>query len=172
MIVFIVSFISPHTLPLGKELAKYQDVVFINTIALTEERRKLGYDIKDDNVKIYNLYSEPEVCMNLTDTAECVVFAMTFGFGILKSRLKENKLTFLMSERIFKKGIIKWFDKRTYELMLFCKCVKEKNVYLLSIGENAAMDFRILGFNKDKIFRFGYFPELEETVRRGEIFSG
>ena len=40
MIVFIVSFISPHTLPLGKELAKYQDVVFINTIALTEERRK------------------------------------------------------------------------------------------------------------------------------------
>ena len=168
MIVFIVSFISPHTLPLGKELAKYQDVVFINTIALTEERRKLGYDIKDDNVKIYNLYSEPEVCMNLTDTAECVVFAMTFGFGILKSRLKENKLTFLMSERIFKKGIIKWFDKRTYELMLFCKCVKEKNVYLLGIGENAAMDFRILGFNKDKIFRFGYFPELEETVRRVE----
>ena len=42
MIVFIVSFISPHTLPLGKELAKYQDVVFINTIALTEEKTKIG----------------------------------------------------------------------------------------------------------------------------------
>lgn len=88
MIVFIVSFISPHTLPLGKELAKYQDVVFINTIALTEERRKLGYDIKDDNVKIYNLYSEPEVCMNLTDTAECSCFCNDFWFWYIEKQIE------------------------------------------------------------------------------------
>ena len=172
MIVFIVSFVSPHTLPLGKELSKYQDVVFINTIALTEERRKMGYDIKDENVKIYNLYKKPEICRDLINKADCVVFAGSFGFGILESRLKENKLTFLMNERIFKKGIIKWLDKRTYELLSLCKSVKEKNVYLLSLGENSAKDFKLLGFNVDKIYRFGYFPEPEKIIRRTEKKDG
>lgn len=166
MIVFIVSFVSPHTLPLGKELSKYQEVIFVNTITLTEERRRMGYDIKDGEVKIHNLYDEPEFCMGLINKADCVIFAGSFGFNILEKRVKENKLTFLMSERIFKKGIIKWLDKRTYELMFFCRSVREKNVYLLSLGENAAKDFRFLGFNKNKIFCFGYFPKIEEIIRK------
>lgn len=166
MIVFIVPFVSPHTLPLGKELSKYQEVVFVNTIALTEERRRMGYDVKDSKVKIYNLYEKQEFCIHLIDIADCVIFAGSFGFNILEKRVKENKLTFLMSERIFKKGIIKWLDKRTYELMSFCRSVREKNVYLLSLGENAAKDFRFLGFNKNKIFCFGYFPKIEEIIRK------
>lgn len=166
MIVFIVPFVSPHTLPLGKELAKYQETIFINTIALTEERRHMGYDITDENVKMYNLYNEYKLCMKLIDEAECVIFACSFGFDVLKNRLRENKLIFIMHERIFKKGIIKWLDKRTFELLRFCKTVRKKNVYLLSLGEKAAKDFKLLGFNEKKIFRFGYFPATEKMIER------
>lgn len=166
MIVFIVPFVSPHTLPLGKELAKYQETIFINTIKLTEERRHMGYDITDETVKIYNLYDERKLCMSLIDQAECVIFAGSFGFDVLEKRLRDDKLIFIMHERIFKKGMVKWLDKRTFELLHFCKTVREKKVYLLSIGEKAAKDFKILGFNEKKIFSFGYFPETEKVIKR------
>ena len=160
MIAFVVSFVSPHTLPLGKELVKYDDVVFINTIPLTEERRRMGYDVCDEKIVIYNYADNTEKCQEIIDNADCVIYASAFGFDVLNERINKNKLTLVMHERIFKKGIVKWLDPRTYELISFCRRVRNKDVHFLSIGKNAAKDFALLGFNKSKILEFGYFPEL------------
>ena len=159
MIAFVVSFISPHTLPLGRALSAYSEVAFVNTMPLTEERRRMGYEVEDEKIKVYNYFDNTDECSKIIDNAECVIFAGAFGFDIIKKRLLENKLTFIMHERIFKKGIIKMLDPRVYELIRFCREAREKNVYLLSIGENSAKDFARLGFPKDKIFEFGYFPD-------------
>ncbi|MBE6532855.1 MAG: glycosyltransferase [Ruminococcaceae bacterium] len=167
MIAFVVSFVSPHTLPLGRELAKYQDVVFINTMPLTEERKRMGYDVGDEKVNICSYNDDPVKCQKIIDTSECVIYAGSFGFNMLKNRLKKDKLTLIMHERIFKKGVIKLLDPRTWELLDFCHRVQSKNVYFLSIGKNAAKDFILLGFNKNKILNFGYFPD----VTYGQIIS-
>ena len=53
MLVYISTFVSPHTLPLGIALtAHYRRVVFINTAQLTQERRQLGYQVSDPRVEI------------------------------------------------------------------------------------------------------------------------
>lgn len=161
MLVFITTFVSPHTLPLGLEMTKYYDrVVFINTMELTEERKRMGYALSDDRVEIINLYECEGKCRELIDNARDVIMAGT-RFDLVDSRIKQGKQVFIAHERIFKKGALKWLDPRTWQLLKFCHAVRRKNVYLLSIGDFAAQDFRKLGFNKDKIFRFGYFPKNE-----------
>ena len=165
MIVFVVSFISPHTLPLGRALSQYAEVAFINTMPLTEERKKMGYDVCDERIKVYNYYENTNGCSEIINNAECVIFAGAFGFDILQQRLAENKLTYIMHERIFKKGVIKLLDPRTYELVRFCRRVRGRNVKLLSIGTKAAADFAFLGFPKSEIYKFGYFPEFESKIK-------
>lgn len=163
MIVFVVSFVSPHTLPLGVELAKTEKVVFINTITLTDERKRMGYQVEDATVEILDYFNCPQYCDQLINEATTVIFACA-RFELLTKRINNGAPIFLLSERIFKKGLIKWLDIRTYRLVKFCRGVREKNVYLLSIGDYAAKDFSRLGFNKTKIYRFGYFPRVEKMV--------
>lgn len=163
MIVFVVSFISPHTLPIGIELAKDEKVVFINTIKLTDERKRMGYKIEDSAVEILEYDACPQRCNHLINEANVVIFACA-KLELLTERINSGKLVFLLHERIFKKGFIKWLDIRTHRLAKFCRKVRRKNVYLLSIGDYAAKDFSHLGFNKTKIYRFGYFPRVEEVA--------
>ena len=172
MFVFITTFVSPHTLPLGLEMTKYYDrVVFINTMELTEERKRMGYDIKDERIEIFNLYKCEEKCRELIEEAGDVILAGT-RFDLVDSRIRQGKQVFIAHERIFKKGAVKWLDPRTWQLIRFCRAVRNERVYFLSIGDFAARDLKMLGFNKDKIFRFGYFPKnevySEEKLHRGD----
>ena len=106
MFVFITSFVSPHTLPLGLELTKYYDkVVFINTMALTEERRRMGYDISDDRVEILNLDEKYDECLKLIDEAKDVILAGD-RFDLVSSRINSDKQVFIAHERVFKKGAL------------------------------------------------------------------
>lgn len=159
MIVFVSMFVSPHTLPLGVALTQYDQVCFVNTAPLTDERKRMGYQVTDKRVSIYQYDDSPEKCQQLIDTADTVIFSAPF-FHLLTTRLNQNKRTFLFHERIFKKGVLKWLDPRTYKLVRFCKYSRHKELYLLCAGENAAKDFKLLGFSAHKIFRFGYFPEI------------
>lgn len=162
MLVFITSFVSPHTLPLGLELTKYYErVVFINTMALTEERKRMGYDISDERVEILTFGECREKCQKFINEARDVIMAGTW-FDLVSERINAGKQVFIAHERIFKKGAIKWLDPRTWRMCKDFRSVRDKNVYLLSIGDFAARDFKKLGFNPSKIYRFGYFPAIGE----------
>lgn len=163
MLVFISSFVSPHTLPFCLELTKYYDkVVFINTMTLTEERKRMGYDISYDQVEILDFDEKCDACRKLIYEAKDVILACA-RFDLLFSRINSGKRVFIAHERIFKKGAIKWLDPRTWKMRKFFRSVRDKNVYMLSIGDFAARDFRLLGFNKNKIYRFGYFPSTNNV---------
>ena len=160
MLVFISAFISPHTLPFGVALTRHYDrVVFINTMALTQERKQMGYAISDPHIQIENYYEDPQKCQKMIDEARDVILAGT-AFHLIASRVQMGKKVFVAHERLLKKGFVKLLDPRTWKIARFCRQVRKKPVYLLAIGENAAKDFRLLGFAKEKIFRFGYFPAL------------
>lgn len=172
MIAFVVAFISPHTEPMARELAKTEEVVFIHLMPLPGYRQRMGFDVQSQNIKIYHQYEEPERCQEIIDNAETVIFAFPSHLELLRKRVEENRLTLFCSERIFKKGLIKWLDPRIHAMRRFFHFAKDKNIHLLSIGINAAKDYRILGFPKDRIYRFGYFPETEtympRKIRKGE----
>lgn len=158
MLIFLSAFVSPHTLPFGVALTRYYDkVIFINTKQVTQERKRMGYEISDARVQIHYYFDDPEGCQKLIDEAKDVILA-GIDFSLISHRVSNGKSVFVFHERIFKKGIIKLLDPRTWSIAKFCYSVRGKNVYLLAVGENAAKDFRRLGFNKKKIYRFGYFP--------------
>lgn len=172
MLVYISTFVSPHTLPLGVALcAHYGEVVFINTMELTAERKRMGYDVLDRRVVIRNLLEDSALCKQLIDRAEDVILAGA-NFSLVADRIREGKRVFIAHERLLKKGLVKLLDPRTWKIAKFCCSVRNKPVYLLAIGDNAAKDFRLLGFHKKKIYRFGYFPQVSaytpEQLRKSD----
>lgn len=160
MLVFICTFVSPHTMPFGIALTQYYDqVVFISTMELTEERKKMGYDVTDARITVRNLCDDPQECTELIDNAKDVILACA-DFHLVLSRIQMGKRVFIAHERLLKKGLVKLLDPRTWRIATFCRSVRNKPVYFLAIGDNAAKDFRFLGFDSQKIYRFGYFPQV------------
>ena len=171
MLVIISSFVSPHTLPLSVALTQHFDqVVFISTMPMSEERRKMGYDIADPRITIRNLSDDWQGCADLINEAEAVMLACA-DFDLVAQRIQMGKSVFITHERLFKKGLIKLLDPRTWRIAKFCRSVRNKPVYLLAIGNNAAKDFRLLGFHRQKIYQFGYFPQTDhynpEQLQKG-----
>ena len=171
-LVFISTFASPHTLPFGVEAAKfYSEVVFINTMPLTEERLRMGYDISSDSVEIINLSDSEQRCRELILSARDVILSGT-RFDLVSERIEAGGSVYIAHERLFKKGVLKLLDPRTWKISAFCRRVRNKNVFLLSIGDFAARDFVRLGFNKDKVYRFGYFPKSSVAPAPERVPSG
>lgn len=159
MIVFVSSFISPHVQPLCLSLKKKgEKVCFVSLSQLTDERKKLGYEYAADGIEIINHYDNKQKAEELIFKADAVVFSH-FKVELLKKRCDAGKLTFLYSERLFKKGVLKFLDKRLYKQWIFNIKNRKNNVYLLSIGKKSAQDFTFLGFDRNKIFQFAYFPK-------------
>ncbi len=173
MIVFVSSFISPHTLPLCTALAhRGEDVRFIALMPITEERKKLGYQQEIDTVQVISYAEQPQVCKQLILNAEVVVFSH-FKMELIEERCSKGKLTFIYSERLLKKGILKFLDGRLYKQWFFHVRYRNAPVYLLAIGKKSATDFKMLGFNPHKIFSFAYFPEVltypvQERIRKNK----
>ena len=119
MLVFISTFVSPHTLPFGVALTKYYDeVVFINTMPLTREREQLGYAVSDPRVEVRDLAADEAGCWELIDRAETVILAGT-NFSLVARRIQQGKSVFVAHERLLKKGVVKLLDPRTLRIAKF-----------------------------------------------------
>lgn len=177
MFVFVTGFKSPHVTPLLQEISKHleEKVIIIECIEITGERKKMGYhqNTSFDQFEIISLLNERDRCMDLINNADVVDYGWHL-VDLLKERVRRNKLTFLENERLLKKGLIKFLDPRLWDQIFFNISVRKKNVYFLSTGDYAANDYRILGFKKDKILRFGYFPKTYyyENVFKDKVDAG
>ena len=162
MIIFVSNFVSPHTIPLCEQLYYHRgnDFLFIETKRITLERQNLGYSELQskpfvvsykkyiDNTKYYN---------GLIDSADIVMASFgSVDSSLLNCRLRNNKLTFVMSERLFKKGLIKIFDPKFWRTFLFLYRYRKKNIHLLCMGAYVSKDFGLCGFPKNKMWKFGY----------------
>lgn len=160
-LVFVTSFLSPHVLPLLNELSKYYSIIgCIQTMHMTRERKSLGYEIDCSFFRLISYQTEQELCRELCSRADVVCMACGC-FELLKTRIRENKEVFILHERLFKKGLIKLVDPRLWKYVKICSLARKKPIYLLAIGKNAAKDFCLLGFPKEKIYYYGYFPKVE-----------
>ena len=164
-IVFFSSFLSPHMKPLCDILYNHCDFTYVETNELTKERRELGYDFMETIPYIQNLSNDKEKQIKLADSADCVIINTgAADAGIVLNRIRNNKLTFFCNERLFKKGIIKYADPRLWKQWYVNLVAHKKNTFLLCIGYFVCQDFEKIGFDKNKSFRFGYFPKHERSV--------
>lgn len=165
MIVFISNFVSPHIIPLCDELHVQSDnqFMFIETKQMSNERRSLGYiELRNRSYVIsFEEYAKRHAeYQTAIDNADVVMASFgSIDNRLLKSRVRNNQLTFLLSERMFKKGIFKLADPRFWKNVAFLTTVRHKNFHLLCMGAYVAKDFAFCGFPKKRMWKFGYITK-------------
>lgn len=160
-IVFISNELNHHQIPLCDSFYSQENVHFsfyaLNKIA--DERLKIGYA---ESPKEYLTYiNENNMCQiqNSIDGADVVIIGSA-PISLVDTRIRNNKIVFTYSERVFKnlhyvlsgiKGLTLY--KR------FIKPSKSSNCYLLCASSYMKNDMEILHAYRDKMFKWGYFPE-------------
>ena len=168
-VTFYSNFLTHHQLPFCMEMvSKYgNDFKFVSTIKITEERLKLGFKNLDDKydfvVKAYESKEEYDKALKLAVESDIVIMGSTSD-KYIEERLKQDKLTFRYRARVFSNGIMTIFDKEKMKLLYerHIKYRKNKNLYMLCANAYGANDFYKLGLYKNKIYKWGYFPETKE----------
>ena len=168
-VTFYSNFLTHHQLPFCMEMvSKYgNDFKFVATIKITEERLKLGFKNLDDKydfvVKAYESKEEYDKALKLAVESDIVIMGSTSD-KYIEERLKQDKLTFRYRARVFSNGIMTIFDKEKMKLLYerHIKYRKNKNLYMLCANAYGANDFYKSGLYKNKIYKWGYFPETKE----------
>lgn len=167
MVVFVSNFASPHTIPFCESLIERGiDVLFIETMRMTDERKSLNYQTFSERSFVINF---DRFSNNVQEYKQIILNATTviasygsIDIDLLSERIRKNKLTFFMSERLLKRGVLKLLDPRLWRSILLFNRIKKSNVYLLAVGNYAASDYRLCGFNSSKILRFAYFTQATD----------
>lgn len=161
------NFINHHQTPVADELYNMQGVEyrFIETKALPEEQRNLGYSDFSNKPYVISAYKsneEYQKAINLIDNADVVIVGSA-PENMIIDRLRSNKLTFRYSERFFKKRPWYFPDPRVW-MELWKKHIRYKNkpLYMLAASAYTANDVYAIGAYKNKVYKWGYFPRVDD----------
>ena len=163
---FVSNFMNHHQKPVADRLyaALGEGFRWIATTPTDETRIQLGYDDENASVPyVRRTYSGAEEYREAYDfclSCDCLIVAYEFG-DIVRKRMRQNKMTVICSERICKKNVWELLNPREFASTLLHRTrYRHRPLYLLSIGDYAANDYRLtLSFPK-KCYRWGYFIDL------------
>lgn len=170
-IVCISNILNHHTKPICDELFKIfgDDFIFIATTSYTADSLKGSSETTFVDVpylmNIYNNKGKQKLAHELCFKAD-VLIQQHAGDSFIRKRLKENKLTFRVSERIFKGKKGDFLRKIKYILRNFP--YKNKNLFLLAASAYASYDMNKCFSFKNKSYKWGYFPDIrkdDKTVK-------
>ncbi|MDO5124140.1 MAG: glycosyltransferase [Eubacteriales bacterium] len=172
MTVTLVSgFLNHHQLSLCSAFNSQCDkFYYIATEKIPRERLALGYkdssDLYDFVLKPYESKEAEKEALRVISESDIVIFG-TCPDSYIEHRMRENKLSFLYSERFFKKGLWRRFIPRTRKkLNSRILKYKDKNLYVLCASAFLPYDLSKLGFPTEKCFSWGYFPEADSHKAR------
>lgn len=164
-IVFVSNFLSPHQKPFCDEMALLckGDFSFVATRPINNERKSLGYSDLDSTpyvIKAYESKIQMDTAQHYIDDADVVIIGSAPDSLILR-RLKTEKITFKYSERILKKKLtIRTLPRFVLGTWLHHRRFSRFPLYMLCASAFEAHDLARLGCYKDKMFCWGYFPDL------------
>ena len=159
-VVFVASFLNNHLLPLCLELEKRTDFCFISTEDWNDNSFNRGV-IKKDFVLDYFDESKRRECIKRVEEADIAIFGGSSD-ELFKIRKKLNKISFIYTERFFKHGSWRRFVPSTARMLNEKFLENNKNLYVLCSGSFVAKDLALIGFDRKRCFRFGYFPLAEQ----------
>lgn len=172
-VTFVSNYINHHQIPISTVLYEKwgDDYHFIQTEPMEEERIKLGWD--DDTGKLAYLmcyYENPETCKQLIRDSDVVIFGGTDEEEYIRERLQTGKIVIRYSERLYKNGQWRAISPRgLYKKYIDHTQYRNAPVYLLCAGGYVAHDFHIVHAYEKKRFRWGYFPEFEESTKEERL---
>ncbi len=140
------------------------DYHFISTEPMEDERKEMGWEVKTAQpyeIKSFVSKENLKKAIMIADKSD-VVITGSAPDTFIEGRLKNNKLVFRYSERIFKTGrwhilsprVLAYLYSRHYKY-------RNNNTYLLCASAYTAGDFAVAGLYKTKAYKWGYFPEAK-----------
>lgn len=155
-----------HQLPFCLVMDRVTDgqFTFVATTKVPEEQLALGYhDMNKQYPFVLTTYDSEEnqqKAMELARTCD-VLITGSAPMAFLKERMKQNKLSFIYAERLYKHGYEAW--KWPVRLVRqYCAYGRHKNLYLLCASAFTASDFAKTGTFVKKAYKWGYFPEVKK----------
>lgn len=165
-IAFVSNYLNHHQLFLCNHLMdKCEEFYFIATEPIPESRIKLGYDdmnsIYDYVIRIYENEDQKKYGHSIIKNYDVVIFGACPA-KFINLRMRKNKLSFIYSERLLKKGLWRRYipstRRKIYERIIK---YKDKNLYVLCASAYTSYDLSLCGFF-NKCYKWGYFPELDK----------
>ena len=160
-LIFVTNILNHHQYALCEAFKKhFEDFKLITT----EKTQGIGYQTAKD--ADFVLHYENGVNKESIEKLICDADAVIFGAcpnSLIEMRMRENKISFLYSERFFKKGTWRRFIPSTRKVLedRIAK-YRNKNMYVLCASAYLPYDLNLLGFPVEKCFKWGYFPDTKE----------
>ncbi len=178
-LVFVSNYYNHHQSALSESFAKANGVEysFIETEQMDQERKSLGWGecTYPKFVKQSYISNESEKeCLHLIEEADVVIYGSA-PIEMIKNRLKQGKLTFKYSERIFKGGF-KWYEQPLRFVKNYRRGWCKKNHYLLCASAYAYADYQKTFNFSNRAYNWGYFPavksyNIEELIKDKDTAS-
>ncbi|WP_029231881.1 glycosyltransferase family 4 protein [Butyrivibrio sp. VCB2006] len=167
VVTFVSNYINHHQLPFCNAMDAMEDVEFhfIQTSPMEEKRVQMGWGMDPSDISFVSLYyQDEEKCRRLILGSDVTILGWSDGLiaDLEKERLSSGRLTFRVSERIYREGQWKAISPRGLASK-YNEHVKyrKKPVYLLCAGAYVASDFDLIGSYPGKKLKWGYFPQQE-----------
>lgn len=161
-VTFISNYLSHHQLPFCLEMQRQlgEGFRFVATDKISEKRLLLGYPNLNRTypfvIRAYEDDLQDKQAYELVDRADVVIIGSA-PLKYVQCRLANRKLTFLYTERIYKKSVQYW--KLPVRLLRFWKTYgRYRSLYLLCSSAYTASDFAKTFTFLNKAYRWGYFP--------------
>ena len=170
VVTFVSNYINHHQLPFCKAMNNMEDVEFhfIQTSPMEEKRLQMGWGVDEKDYSFVTLlYEDEKKARKLILDSDVTILGWSDGkiARLEKERLSSGKLTFRVSERIYREGQWKFISPkgliRKYEEHIK---YRKLPVYLMCAGAYVASDFELIKSYPGKKLKWGYFPEREEKA--------
>lgn len=167
-VTFFTNFINHHQVPVADEFFKKlgQNYTFVATMPIPNVNLKFGYPDFSEKPYLLKAFENDEnyqKAISLAMSSDIVIFGAA-PKSLIKERLKKNKLTFVYSERWFKKGYYILFHPKFWlNLIKNYYPYIHKHYYMLCASAFTKKDVNLLGLFINKCFKWGYFPEINST---------
>lgn len=157
-VVFVSNYLNHHQIPFCTYMKNHCDQ--FDFIASDIESIQGYQEISNsDYVCIYNEENKSSIIEKILQ-ADFVIFGSS-PHELIQLRMAENKLSFLYSERFYKKGVWRRWNPRTL-IKLYDRIIKYRrsSMYVLCASAFLPYDLKLIGFPLNKCYRWGYFPEV------------
>ncbi len=166
VITFVSNYINHHQLPFCKAMCNIDGIEFhfVQTRPMEQKRVEMGWAVDEKSFPFVSLYYEDQdKCQKLILESDVTILGWTEGIikDLESKRLSSGRLTFRVSERIYREGQWKFISLRGLKEK-YSEHIKYRKepVYLLCAGAYVASDFELIHCYPQKKLKWGYFPEI------------
>ena len=164
-ITFVSNRLTYHQLPFCKEMFKNlgNQFKFISTQPIPRDRIYMYPNIeKYDYFAIEGYKEQDSFIKQLVDESDVVILGSAPD-RLLIDRLKNRKLTFKYSERLYKEGLsLKKLPRALVSSWIHHGRFQKYPIYMLCASAYTAADLNIFRNYKNRTFKWGYFPKTNE----------